>query len=341
MTANGTTWHHMAVVYDSEGGTLKFYVDYVLLSSATGVRLSTASVLTGVGGTPTGGQLFHGWIDSVRFTKRALDPSSFLFSSERVYSVQEGLLFHAQFDGDYEAFTGEVVISGKGYAHDEGTGDTAPTFSENVKYAELLSDGAGGSNVYTNEGSICCHGSTVFFPYVTAIGKVDHTAELFCKLSLLPKLAGVVRVNASSGGIDYGTPVWAFYSGDLNRFTFRFATVTNGYLNAERYMNTTIPLSRLCDDTWHHLGITVQSVDDGANTRVTVYIDGNQEFVGTVSGTLHSTAGNSVAIGAASQHADGAMTGSVDEVRIMRGVLSPSRFLCRYKRPKGLVMQFR
>ena len=334
-------WHHMAVVYDSEGGTLKFYVDYVLLSSATGVKLSTASVLTGVGGTPTGGQLFHGWIDSVRFTKRALAPSSFLFSSERVYSVQEGLLFHAQFDGDYEAFTGEVVISGKGYAHDEGAGDTAPTFSDNVKYAELLSDGAGGSNVYTNEGSICCHGSTVFFPYVTAIGKVDHTAELFCKLSSLPKLAGVVRVNASSGGIDYGTPVWAFYSGDLNRFTFRFATVTNGYLNAERYLNTTIPLSRLCDDTWHHLGITVQSVDDGANTRVTVYIDGEQEYVGTISGTLYSTAGNSVAIGSASQHADGAMTGSVDEVRIMRGVLPPSRFLCRYKRPKGLVMQFR
>jgi hypothetical protein len=38
---------------------------------------------------------------------------------------------------------------------------------------------------------------------------------------------------------------------------------------------------------------------------------------------------------------NGNTKGIIDEIRITRGVLTPDRFLCRYRRPRGTVLIFR
>ena len=132
--------------------------------------------------------------------------------------------------------------------------------------------------------------------------------------------------------------MWALYGENVN-LNLRVSTVTNGVVNAERYFGTFVTSASICDDKWHHFALTFQSVDGGENTQFTMYIDGEQRSQFKIDGRLYSSAnGNGVAIGAAAPQADGAITGYIDEVRISRGVLPPSRFLCRYRRPHGLVL---
>ena len=335
-------WHHVAVVYDAGLASVKLYIDYALMTSKDGVKLSSALVSGCIGArSPPNGQFFHGWIDSVRLTKRVLAPTEFLFaSSGNTYPIQDETVFYAPLNDNLEAYSGGVLINGSGYAHAEG--DEAPTFTNLVRYAELLYDGAGGVNVATNKGSASFKGSTVFFQGAHDLGAYDQTAEVFCKLSDLPKLAGIMRVNTLPGGTDYSSPVWALYRGENNYMYFRLSTVTNGIVNTERYINTDVHYSSLSDDQWHHVAVTAQSVDGGENTRMTLYIDWAQVYSGKISGTLYpGTTGNAVALGSASQHAAGGVSGCFDELRISRGVLPTSRFLCRYKRPRGLIVNFR
>ena len=338
-------WHHLAAVYDADHATLKLYIDYVLMKAINNVIISPVATGCGIGSRPSPAntsQYFHGRIDSVRFTKRALGPLEFLNITKRVISDDVAdLVFHASFDGDFEAQSGDVVIVGDAYSRGY-EGCQEPTFSPEVRYPELLLDGEGGTCTKTNESSLYLNGSTVFFRSAPGLGSFDQTAEFFCKLSSLPALAGIARVNASSGGVDYSSPVWAFYAdeGSNPKLRFRLSTVTNGVMNSERYITTGIPVSDLTDDEWHHVAITVQAVDDSANTQVTLYIDGAQRYQGKITGTLYSTINNAVAFGA-SARATGNAIGYIDEFRILRGVQPKSRFLRRYRRPKGLIVRFR
>lgn len=332
-------WHHAALVYDAENQTLKVYIDYQHMKTENNVKLSTVPAVAAIGATPWGYiQHFHGWIDSVRFTQKVLEPSEFLNASSRVYDEAENTVFHFAMDGDYEAFAGGQAIMGIGYPH--GDDDAAPAFASEVRHAELLQDGEGGSNVHTNEGSAYMAGSTIHFPNVPGQGAFDQTAEFFCRLTSIPYLAGLLRVNAKANGMDIGDPVWALY-GEMTYIQFRCSTVTNGVVSVDRYLATTVTKASLCDDKWHHVGVTFQQVDAGENTQITLYIDGEQKWQAKLTGTLYTYDSNAVAIGAASQHADGAITGYIDEVRITKGVLPPSRFLCRYRRPRGAVISLR
>ena len=340
-------WHHVAAVYDADNETIKLYIDYRLAKTCSNVRLSSNNCEIGIGAKPRGTgssdnrtQFFHGCIDSVRFTQRVLEPTEFLSSTKSVLAndIAE-MVFHAQFDGDYEAQSGDFIIAADAYSRGY-EGCEEPTFSPEVRYPELRLDGEGGTCTKTNEASVYLNGSTVFFRNAPGLGGFDQTVEFFCKLSSLPTLAGIARVNTAGATLEAGTPIWAFYAGEVGKLQFRCSTVTNGVVNTERYLATGIPISELVDDEWHHVAITLQAVDDNANTQITVYIDGSQRWTSKISGTLYSTANNSVVFGASSR-ADGNIVGYIDEFRILRGVQPPSRFLCRYRRPKGLVVSFR
>ena len=332
-------WHHVAVTYDYGLSSLKLYIDYIEKTSIGGVRLPSANS-TGCVGARTGGdaQFFHGWIDSVRLTKKTLEPSSFLAAhSGNVYPVQADTVFYLPLDANLEAFSGGVLVNGNGFAHADG--DLPPSFSPEVRYAEVMHDSPAGNNVETNRGSAFFSGSTVFFPAVYGLGAYDQTAELFCKLSSVPHLAGIVRVNAASDGYEYGTPVWALYGGDMGLLFFRVSTVTNGFVDSERYLATDVRTSRLSDNKWHHLAVTAQYLEDETKTQLSLYLDRALAFRGKISGTLYSSGGNGIALGAASQHADGAITGHIDEFRISRGILPPDRFL--RGRLRSLIIGFR
>ena len=339
-------WHHIAAVYDADNETIKLYIDYRLAKTCSNAKLSSNNCEIGIGARPRGSssdlrtQFFYGCIDSVRVTQRALEPVEFLSTTKRVlaHDIAE-MAFHAQFDGDFEAQSGDSVIAADTYSRGY-EGCEEPVLSSEVRYPELRLDGEGGTCTKTNESSVYLNGSTVFFRRAPGLGAFDQTAEFFCKLSSLPILAGIVRVNAVASTYDYGSPVWALYAGEVERLQFRCSTVTNGVVSAERYIATGIPIAELVDDEWHHVAITLQAVDNNANTQITMYIDGAQRFQGKLTGTLYSTVNNAVAFGASSRDT-GNTVGYIDEFRILRGVMPPSRFLCRYRRPRGTVISFR
>ena len=77
-------WHHIAIVVSQSGDqkTFSFYHDYELNRNASlnfsGTVVSIASGTAWIIGAQSNGRSFDGWIDSLRVTTRALDPSEFL-----------------------------------------------------------------------------------------------------------------------------------------------------------------------------------------------------------------------------------------------------------------------
>lgn len=242
-------WHHLAAVYDADHSTLKLYIDYQLMTAINNVILSPVAVECGIGSRPKNeSQHFHGWIDSVRFTQRVLAPEEFLSSTKRVLAndVAE-MAFHAQFDNDYEAQSGDFIVAADAYSRGSA-GCEEPVFSPEVLYPELLLDGWHGTCTKTNEASVYLSGSTVLFGSAPGLGGFDQTAEFFCKLSSLPALAGIVSVNADVIWSGKSYPRWALYAddGDVAKLRFRCLTVLNG-VNTERYLMTDVPVSELVD----------------------------------------------------------------------------------------------
>lgn len=335
-------WHHLAAVYDADHSTLKLYIDYQLMTAINNVILSPVAVECGIGSRPKNeSQHFHGWIDSVRFTQRVLAPEKFLSSTKRVLAndVAE-MAFHAQFDNDYEAQSGDFIVAADAYSRGSA-GCEEPVFSPEVLYPELLLDGWHGTCTKTNEASVYLNGSTVLFGSAPGLGGFDQTAEFFCKLSSLPALAGIVSVNADVIWSGKSYPRWALYAddGDVAKLRFRCLTVLNG-VNTERYLMTDVPVSELVDGGWHHVAIMLQAVDGNTNTQITLYIDRSNRFQGTIAGTLYSAGGSSVVFGTSASTA-GNMVGYIDEFRIMRGIMPKRRFLRQYTEPKGLTFTVR
>lgn len=335
-------WHHLAAVYDADHSTLKLYIDYQLMTAINNVILSPVAVECGIGSRPKNeSQHFHGWIDSVRFTQRVLAPEKFLSSTKRVLAndVAE-MAFHAQFDNDYEAQSGDFIVTADAYSRGSA-GCEEPVFSPEVLYPELLLDGWHGTCTKTNEASVYLNGSTVLFRSAPGLGGFDQTAEFFCKLSSLPALAGIVSVNADVIWSGKSYPRWALYAddGDVAKLRFRCLTVLNG-VNTERYLMTDVPVSELVDGGWHHVAIMLQAVDGNTNTQITLYIDRSNRFQGTIAGTLYSAGNSSVVFGTSASTA-GNMVGYIDEFRIMRGIMPKRRFLRQYTEPKGLTFTVR
>lgn len=71
-------WHHVALVYDQPSKNLKVYLDGNVAKNVDNVTLTDSAAMCYVGSSHDKSQLFKGNIDSVRITKRALEPSEFL-----------------------------------------------------------------------------------------------------------------------------------------------------------------------------------------------------------------------------------------------------------------------
>lgn len=350
-SAGGTThgsdlddggWHHVAVVYDADGTRLSLYIDHTRVWSSGEVLLADVSSQIFFGSKEgASGQFFHGWLDSIRVTRRALGRSEFLSATTKVFRGPQDVMFHASFDGDYEAVSPGFTVRGYGEARGYD-GCKAPELTNEVKYAELLLDGGEGLNSVTNSGSLYLDGSIVNFPSVGEMGDYDQTAEFFCRLSHLGDMAGLMRVNNNYSNPTFA-PIWALYAneGASHYLKFRCSMAVDGIQDAECYLSTTVPTDVLTDDEWHHVAVTFEYEEDADRERVSLYIDGEKKWSGTLPGKLSAAGtGHCVAIGA-SVREDGNVVGFFDEMRITRGVLTPDMFLCRYRRPRGTVLTFR
>jgi hypothetical protein len=65
------------------------------------------------------------------------------------------------------------------------------------------------------------------------------------------------------------------------------------------------------------------------------------EWSSTLAGKLSPLSGGHCVAAGVTVRENGNTKGIIDEIRITRGVLTPDRFLCRYRRPRGTVLIFR
>ena len=336
-------WHHIAAVYDAENMSVLLYLDYVRVMTINNVRLSGANrhAFVGYGGESAISQFFHGKIDAVRLTQRVLSPEEFLNPTSFVYDGPDDVVFYAPFNDSLEAVSPPWCMIGDGVSR-EFDGCSGPELTGQVKYPELLLDGQGGVFSVTNTGSVRFNGSQLCFKNTKGLGTFDHTAEFYCKLTSIGNMAGLLRVN-NKADVPSGAPLWALYASENNthRLNIRCSTVTNGVASTERYLTTTVKLTDLTDGVWHHFAFTTEYDEESGRQQFAVYIDGEQEWTGSLLGCFYDMGeGFNVTMGY-SINADGNIVGDFDEVKITRGVLPPSKFMCRYRRPRGTVVTVR
>jgi hypothetical protein len=232
-----------------------------------------------------------------------------------------------------------------------------PSFADDVKYPELRLDGKEGTCFVTNNSSLRVNGSQLLFKNIDGFDLVDrigeeneqpinritdHTTEFYYKLSSAGNMAGVIRVNNDVSTIN-AAPVWAMYVGEdsNHRLSIRCSTITNGVLSTERYLSTTILMNDLIDDEWHHFAMTTSYNRQTDRQEFNIFIDGVLTWSGSLLGYLHaSKKGFNVAMGYSIRE-NGNINGCFDEVKITQGVLPPSKFMCRYRRPRGTVVTVR
>ena len=335
-------WHHVAVVYDADNSTLSMYLDYLEVYKNRQVRLSEVKnyALVGHGGSSML-QFVHGKIDSVRFTQRALSVGEFLNPMTAVTDIPDDVLFYAPLNGTSEAVTENQIILGdldsRGFE-----GCEAPVFTTDVKYPELCLEGKEGSWCVTNTGSIHVKGSQICFRNTDSLGTFDHTTEFYFRLSSMELMSGLIRLNNSSSLAD-AAPVWAIYVNGTTtrRLGLRCSTVTNGVASTERYLDTTIKLNDIVDGEWHHFAMTTQYNEESDRQHFTIYIDGEKVWTNSLLGYFYDRGlGFNLTMGYSSK-AEGNVVGDFDELKITRGVIPPSKFMCRYRRPRGIVVTVR
>ena len=334
-------WHHVAAVYDADGRTLSLYIDYTLVKRIAEVVLSEVETIAGVGATENGSkQQFHGWIDSVRFTRRALQPVEFLNATKGVCDIGDETRFLASFDGDYQAFSKmSSFVLGTGYSAGYDN-CVAPVFTDDVYSPFILRDDYARdqreANAKTNAAALFMSGSRTFYRDVPGMDGADQTAELFCRICSVAPMAGLLRVNNSRTD-ESADPVWAIYVNEVGVLSVRCSMIVDGVASGEHYWNSYYKADTLCDGKWHHLAVTFKRVDGGAATRISLYIDGELIAQSDKAGTLRHIEGNSVALGYSVRETNN-LVWTVDEVRISDGVLPPERFQHHYRPPTGLTV---
>lgn len=317
-------WHHVAFTVSNT--TARLYVDYSAYATTT---LSTPLYYVDdkplyIGAART---VYKpgGFIDEVRISDTALDPSSFL------RRVNVNAVFHAGFDGSYNA---DVIGSDASY----GTG-VADRLDDWLEYPVFTSDKPcayfvnGEANTFKkdNGSALRLDGGIVKYPHNPDLEMKEMTVECFMKFQAASNYAGILRFNQSNNEWAATTVVWSVGFDNSGHLSMR----VDNY--QQQNQNKTFGSSFL-DGEWHHLGITFQRLS--GNLLIRVY-DNYQQVGGdwSVSGGLRYTLGSCLAIGTTSSSLNPKRPfyGCVDEVRITKGVL-PVRFFMHPASKPGFVI---
>jgi hypothetical protein len=87
--------------------------------------------------------------------------------------------------------------------------------------------------------------------------------------------------------------------------------------------------------------MTTRYDEESGRQHFAIFIDGEQKWTDSLLGYLYDRgSGFNVTLGY-SIEAGGNVVGDFDEIRITRGILPPSKFLCRYRKPTGTVVTIR
>ena len=340
-------WHHLALVYDHEYRTVKFYTDYHLRGSVGDVpeifvKSLHASyqnnLMIGTGyGAGSAYQMNDGYMDEIRITKRALAAQEFLMRDGDVPDFSGDTLAWYTFEDDFrpdpksEART--VSVSSTCSRETEVPGGRGTTIITDG-YGNELRRGNTHSLMITNNGS-----SAIIAGRDLPLENYENvTVEFFAKGTAATKYRNVVGLYGTQAGNDAkaGCAIWAVQTANDNlryRTTFTTASTADGGLAMTGTTKTETgesdPVAK--DGKWHHIAATFQRV--GNKTRETFFCDYKE--------ICHSDGGNPLRTNLINSELriGGGITGWIDEIRISKGVLPTDAFLRR--KTLGLVILFK
>ena len=329
-------WHHIA--FTATGTTAALYVDHVLAKSVTLTEPlfynDTAPLY--IGASRMGYYMPGGFIDEVRISDEALDPSQFLryrdtsttcFSAGFEESMNAAVIDPYRSAGSASPFTELAGTPGK--INSTSYSYSNPAFSTDQIPSPRIEDGLGNVLRKTNARSLRFVGSTVTYPHNADIEMEEMTVEFFMKHEAAEAWTGLLRFNQSSS--NWGTtPIWSIgFNGDGSQLYMRIDTT-------EKTNQGNSFGSKFLDGRWHHVAVTFQQ---GA-TSLTVRMYDNYRQVGTdwtIAGRLNYANGSCLGVGTSSMTRG--FTGWIDEIRISRGVLPVDAFMRKAKHGMTLILR--
>lgn len=322
-------WHHVALVYDIEAGTVAMYVDYALDQSGnvdkSGLRYSENEAISTVfigGYNSPDGRKFNGCIDEVRITGAALTPETFLRRRSRSTVSGEGLVDERTllFVPMNSGAPGEAVLDNVNYSantpavyvcQSSGGGsmifdDDSPSEGVRASHRHAASIATGSLDVGGNAGTV----GTV----AIQDGYYDYFADSFT-------IEGSFKTSSS---LDSATILCMDRS---SNYTIKLMINDGGkfYLakNTPEWWGGPVSSKPVTDGQWHRFRLEF----DHVAKKFSVYLDGENTSNPTVS---ELTAPVRVVIGGQKLGAnalDQAFTGKIGPIHITRGKLQPHEWL--------------
>ena len=313
-------WHRLAVASDRANGETRLYLDGRLVDRKDGVMGDLVGQLSpssdawrriSVNSMPWELSAMNrscraGFFNDIRFTRRALRPCELLTTRH----VAGDTLAWASFDRA-DAWEAECV--------EPSAWTGAATFVRTK--AGVVSDADGNPLRERNGGSLSLASGGLAASRLSLLERADQTVELFLM-----------------GSADAGTDLVSFTGfrgGTANRTAHAVWSLRATAEGLKVYVGDTAVASAgaLPGAVWSHVAVAFAPSADGSETAVTVYRDHAVAGTGTFAGTLNvdGLSDSSLALGA--------FAGQVDELRVSRGALGPSRLLRAVRR--GLVLTIR
>ena len=338
-------WHHVAIVHDRDAKTLKVFVDGKEKLSQPSVLVDTTVVgdMYFGGRASRGMRFLNGWVDELRFTKRALDGTELLVGwPEASNIVTDDTIVYLPLDGQGgSAISGsanlnvvpgslraEVVISGDSDSAMWSAADvpaafvrdgTSGGFETNSSYAVFSTNAA-------NNGSAVRIATSNFF------NGESFTAEMFFKTS--------GRIDSSA---TYAMPC-LIYSGAMPNLQVTFNKADGklylAFSNSGTWTGSAFGGAHAYDDgEWHHLAVVY---DSEANT-IKVFVDSSTPVYEKSSVVIGPYSDIDLVVGARglSNSYTRFFDGAIDAFRFSRAALRPDEFLRRYRGPSGLMFIFK
>lgn len=310
-------WHHVAFVWDKTAQTVRFYIDYSLIGTLSGIdQINNADANTEwkppydrylyIAGRCDGqaNQSMHhsGGLDEVRITQRALDPQEFLTGT----ASASPLLAKVDFENN---------VSVEPYSDMLPAGALSGEYSYDVKVpgSNIVEKGGTVVEAENTRSLLLCGGSVSFGRNILIEKAADYVVEFYMK-------GDSVTPGAKILGFD---GAWTLSQGE-NGGTFEITADTD--LNVGQTVSFPVDLGR----TWSVYAVAFSRTTEG--TSISLYRNGQSIGCRTISGYLRPATGISLG-------SEG-FTGRFDEMRVKEGLVEPEKLLfC--PPPRGLILVVR
>ncbi len=362
-------WHHVAMTYSN--GYYRLYCDYTYAGVTSAQMLHTPQTTSKP--LDFGNNCYNGFVSCIRVSDKALGPTEMLRASNCAgYIPESDVVFHWRFNNgapgsNVSSITNDADISfnnfnpqlylrlGANGTVSKSGDNTYPVYVQD-KWKKLVLDGENGS-VMTNLGSVHLvadtikQGSSGSYSFNSGPG-LDSQKEHLVNGSFTAELFAKVDYEAFC---EHVTDIFP----NRPRATLMVHTIkntNNGAWNLFLNSLTSTPVVTLCLDTsgnasdftnlfgrvgvplrtgWHHYAV----VYDAENLLVNLYVDWKCVDSATLPRPLRTDEGEKYAIGHLGNN--NAFDGWIDEVRVTKAVLPPSRFLLPRQSLAGLAIQFK